>query len=230
MKHLYVATFILFTIGLSAQDPQGAKPGISINGAPCLIQNLVYSCVPRTCDSIEITAGDSIEFCTYQQIFLNTDTAYWMRWHFYGATNLPDTIWNLYPSNTPVCYWPEWDTAGIFVAEAFYNGALSAYPTSDCYQQGPSHWFIKVIVLPNPNTVDEHVNASEISVHPNPGNGLFTIESPAKIISATVTDLSGKEILSSAGNQVDLSGKDAGIYLLTVTTDNSVSTMRIVLQ
>src|SRR5436190_904311 len=106
MKQLGNLIAVFFSLHCIAQEPEGIKPGIRINGAPCLIQNLTFSCTPRTCDSIIIQAGDSIEFCTYQQIFLNTDTAYWMRWNFYGSSNLPDTIQNNYPSQTPICYSP----------------------------------------------------------------------------------------------------------------------------
>jgi hypothetical protein len=208
---------------MSAQESLGVKPGISINGSPCLIQNLIYSCTPRTCDSIVIMAGDSIEFCTYQQIFLNTDTAYWLKWNFYGATSLADTILNDYPSSTPQCYFPRWDTAGTFMVEVFYNGVLSAYPTSDCYQQGPSHWFVKVVVLPDPNAIVEHAS-KEFKIVPNPSQGFFTIQLPENEIlnQVVITDVSGRIIFQTHDTSIDLTSLEHGTYLATISTANSV--------
>lgn len=230
MREFVILVAIYFSQFCNAQETSGVKPGISINGYPCLIQNLIYSCVPRTCDSIVIMAGDSIEFCTYQQIFLNTDSAYWLRWHFYGATNLPDTILNDYPSQTPQCYFPLWDSAGTFIVEVFYNGVLSAYPTSDCYQQGPSHWFVKVVVLPNPNGIEEHIQ-SDLQVAPNPSSGVFTFDiatdGKCEIV---VYDSVGKLILRTHQNQIDLSPFGKGIYTALMTSDGEVYTRKLIVQ
>lgn len=215
-----------------AQELNGVKPGISINGAPCLIQNLIYSCTPRTCDSIIISVGDSVEFCTYQQISLNTDSAYWLRWHFYGCSNLPDTIFNGYPATTPQCYSPRWDTAGTYMAEIFYNGVLSAYPNSDCYQQGPSHWYVKVVVLPDPNSVVSNISGETISIAPNPSDGIFSIQLPSgeHLQTVTVFDFAGRVVYTGATRQIDLLGAACGIYCVRIVTDHSEVSLRVIVQ
>ncbi len=231
MKQFVFLVTIYFSQFCDAQEPEGVKPGISINGMPCMIQNLIYSCTPRTCDSIVIMAGDSIEFCSYQEIYLNTDTAFWLRWHFYGATNLPDTILNDYPSQTPQCYFPRWDSAGTFIVEVFYNGILSAYSYSDCYPQGPSHWFVKVVVLPNPNSISE-VQSDEFKIVPNPSDGIFTIQlKESELVNQiVVTDISGRIVLQSCEATVDLSLFGAGTYFVTIATESTILTQPIVIR
>ena len=220
MRKLLFGLF-LFSGCLYAQETQGIKPGISIYGSPCLIQNLVYSCVPRTCDSIVIVAGDSIDFCTYQAIELNVDTAYWLRWQFTGCTNLADTILHTYPTQTPLCHVPRWDTAGIFMVEVFYNGDLTAYPTCDCYQQGPSHWFIKVVVLPNPNGVEEP-KTSEITIAPNPSSGKFTLLNGEDTSQVTICDISGRVLFQTNEKEFDLSPYGSGMYFANVSFEGEV--------
>lgn len=219
MKQALLSILFLASISVRSQEQISPKPGITVYGNTCLIGNLVYSCTPKTCDSLQIVEGDSIDFCTFQEIYLNTDTAYWMRWHFYGCTNLPDTIWDVYPSQTPICYWPRWDTAGTFIVEIFYNGWLSAYPTSDCYSFGPSHWLIKIEVLPNPNVVDEFSQNDLPCITPNPSDGLFHIQlrDVDSFQSVVITDLTGREILSSSEPQFDLSTFGSGVYFARIT-------------
>jgi hypothetical protein len=208
---------------------QGVKPGISINGSPCLIQNLIYSCVPRTCDSIVIEAGDSIEFCTFQAIELNVDTAYWLRWHFFGARNVPDTVQHVYSTQTPLCHWPRWDSAGTFIVEVFYNGDLSAYPTSDCYQQGPSHWFVKVVVLPDPNGVEE-VNQNEVVIAPNPSSGKFTLLNVNATSQVTITDVTGRVLFRTNERALDLTEYGTGMYFMTVITTDGVVAIPLIVK
>lgn len=231
MKRWFLFLFFLCPLIACAQEQQSPKPGISIYGSPCLIGNLTLSCMPKTCDSITIIAGDSIDFCTFQQIFLNTDTAYWLRWQFTGATNLPDTILNAYPSATPICYSPRWDTAGTFIVEVFYNGWLNAYPGSDCYQFGPSHWYVQVNVLPDPNAISENESPS-ITVIPNPSNGIFSIDiDPGfELQKVIITNMHGQIVCTSENYQVDLSLQPAGFYFLLVETNKGILAEQIVRQ
>lgn len=129
----------------------------------------------KTCDSVTINQGDSIEFCTYQEIFLDTDSAYYMRWDFNGSSNYPSSVYDSFPTTTPVCYLPEWNTPGNYVIDVYYNGWLTAYPNSDCYSYGPSHWVINVSVQTsmglsamNPENI--------ITIYPNPSTGVFNLE------------------------------------------------------
>lgn len=232
IKKFTLFILVLVAHRVFAQEMMSPKPGISIYGLPCLIGNLVYSCTPKTCDSLTIFAGDSIEFCTYQEIYLNTDTAYWMRWHFNGATNLPDTINNDYPSTTPICYWPRWDTAGTFIVEVFYNGWLSAYPISDCYSFGPSHWYIQVNVLPNPNSIAENSPANTVTIVPNPSLGIIRIHVPGdrSFQRVEITDISGRVVFAGSEKQVDLSLCEPGIYFVAIFFEDDIDVLPVVIE
>lgn len=71
----------------------------------------------------------------------------------------------------------------------------------------------------------------EISIYPNPSNGIFNLAIPTKINHVQVYDLRGNEIDSRLDNQNTLTCKaPAGIYLLKITTDQGQSTQRIQIQ
>lgn len=232
IKRFTLFILVLVAFRVSAQEVMSPKPGISIYGSPCLVGNLAYSCTPKTCDSVTIIAGDSIEFCTFQEIYLNTDTAYWMRWHFYGATNLPDTIHDDYPSATPICYWPRWDSAGTYIVEVIYNGWWSAYPSSECYSFGPSHWYIQVNVLPNPNSIGENSFVPGVTIAPNPSSGLIGIHVPndGSFQRVEITDISGRVVFTGSEKQADLSLCDPGIYFAAVFFEDDVDVLPVVIE
>lgn len=203
---------------LYAQSPQSPKPGIAVNGSMCLIQNTIWSCVPVDCDSVIIMQGDSIEFCTYQEIFLNTDTAYWMEWIFTGCDNLNDTILDAYSTSTPLCYNPRWSLPGIYNVRIRYNGWLSAYPASDCYTQGPSQWNIAVKVLPDPNsTGPEPLDDNEIKIYPQPAVDEVKVQGmqPESIV---IHDSRGAIVrIASGSGCFNVSDLPDGIYLAELT-------------
>lgn len=214
---LLLATFI--SLSVRSQEPQSPKPGIAVNGSLCLIQNTVWSCVPVDCDSIVIMQGDSVEFCTYQEINLSTDTSYWLDWIFTGCGNFPDTVRDDYPTATPLCYWPRWDTAGVYNVKVRYNGWLSAYPTSDCYAEGPSEWKIKIVVIPNPNSVNDEDDETKLLLFPQPADDYINLnfENPGAFV---VRNMYGVIIASGTNTStVNVQDLNNGFYILEFTTE-----------
>lgn len=203
---------------LYAQSPQSPKPGITVNGSICLIQNTIWSCVPVDCDSVIIMQGDSIEFCTFQEIYLNTDTAYWMEWIFSGCSNMNDTTLNVYPASTPLCYNPRWDFPGIYNVRIRYNGWLSAYPAADCYAQGPSQWNIAVKVLPDPNGIEAtSVANNQLKIFPQPASEEVTVQG-LETESIVIRDCRGAIVLTVSGkNSFNVMGLPDGIYYAEIT-------------
>ncbi|MCC7302445.1 MAG: T9SS type A sorting domain-containing protein [Bacteroidia bacterium] len=212
-------------------DFSGVKPIISINGTTCNIQNQQFSCVPRTCDNVYIVAGDTVEFCTVSSITLNSDTAYWMRWEFNGSSNYPNPIWDSFPTETPLCYQVMWNLAGSYTVDIYYNGWLSAYPWSDCWIQGPSHWIIHVDVSPATGIMDE-LSDHEPFLWPNPSYGEFHFSTPAFLKNDNyhmlICDAStGKELksfqISGQRDNHDFNIKDLpnGVYFLKVYSGSS---------
>ena len=222
----YFLFFILQLLSLSnftkAQTLISPKPGITINGNQCLIGNTIYSCTPKTCDSLVIPAGDSITFCTDQQIFLNTDTAYWMEWNFTGSSNYPNTIHNGFPTLTPFCYSPVWTTPGSYVLDIYYNGWMSAYPSGDCWSFGPSHWIISLTVLPNSNAIEENsLDLFEIIRVPNSNSFEIKLKTESSKSSVSVYNSMGQTIIDKSffsSTIIDMAFYPNGIYFFKVDT------------
>ncbi len=81
--------------------------------------------------------------------------------------------------------------------------------------------------------VNEKNSDIELSVYPNPSNGIFTIESK-NIDHFTVTNIDGKVIKEAnvKGNKsiIDLSEQAKGVYFLTLTTKQGVQAKKLVIQ
>lgn len=75
---------------------------------------------------------------------------------------------------------------------------------------------------------------SSIKVYPNPSSGVFWIEKPTGLEQLTfeVYDVTGKTVLSNSSDKdkpsVDLSGYEKGVYILKVQSNNTSSTIRLV--
>ena len=235
MRRTVLLLFIFSVQLLSAQPGLlSPKPGITINGAQCLIGNTVYSCMPKTCDSVVIYAGDSIEFCTAQQIDLSSDSLYYLQWNFYGSSNYPSVVYDSFPAATPLCRYARFDTPGNDTVQVFYNGWLSAHPYSDCYAFGPSHWYVPVTVLPSPNGIGEEQSAFSCELFPNPGDGIFSlkISQPENVTRLVVREITGKVVLElpTSATQIDLSAFSAGIYTLECYTTGGVIAKKLLKQ
>jgi hypothetical protein len=82
------------------------------------------------------------------------------------------------------------------------------------------------------------INAAEI--YPNPSNGAFTIrfaKAPTKTVNLSIIDASGNEVyqLSNAtpGNKelkVSVPGLAAGAYMVKITENNKVSSLRLIIK
>ena len=231
---LFCSLFVTFLLPAQSKvqiDVASPKPSITVDGVNCPIGNTIYSCSTKVCTPVTIYEGDSILFCTNNEIYLNTDSAYWMQWDFTGSSNFPSAITDSFPSNMPVCYYAKWITAGNYNVNIFYNGWLSAYPTSDCWNFGPSHWVINVDVLTNTGIASQAENNLTCEVFPNPGNGIFQlkISKPETVKEIYVTDIFGKEIsIAQNKTQIDLSDYPVGIYLLNVISENGKLVKKIV--
>jgi hypothetical protein len=73
------------------------------------------------------------------------------------------------------------------------------------------------------------VSKSKASIYPNPTKGEITIKTDKKIKSSTVIDLSGKVLLQTSSEKVDISSFTKGTYLLKVEfADGSTKTEKII--
>ncbi len=79
-------------------------------------------------------------------------------------------------------------------------------------------------------------NSNKISIYPNPSTGLVTVNIPS-VNSGTImfiTDMIGKEVFKSSVNDntvnLDLTGLQKGLYMLTITNGKSVEVQKIIIQ
>jgi hypothetical protein len=85
-----------------------------------------------------------------------------------------------------------------------------------------------VQVLATTLSTDE-VSKSKTNIYPNPTKGEVTIKTDKKIKSSTVVDLSGKVLLQTSSEKVDMSSFTKGTYLLKVEfADGSTKTEKII--
>ena len=74
--------------------------------------------------------------------------------------------------------------------------------------------------------------AEAITIYPNPTNGKFSVESPSRITSLKVFDLTGRFIrqLDSKNSQFDVSDLPGGTYLLQIESGGFVVSEKIILR
>jgi len=73
----------------------------------------------------------------------------------------------------------------------------------------------------------------EFSMYPNPANDHFVIESPNKVSSVVIFDITGKQVLRSdhlTNNRINISGLNPGVYLVKIEDEqNNPGTQRLVI-
>ena len=121
------------------------------------------------------------------------------------------------------------DGAGIYTLNT-ENGEATLlhdlnleYPISAC-----------AIVPSNPVNITD-LN-SDISIYPNPNNGIFTIENTGGFEKIEITDLTGKTIYSNQYSlntnhlEIDLSEQNAGIYIINLSNNEKSYNYKVVLK
>ncbi len=78
-------------------------------------------------------------------------------------------------------------------------------------------------------------NKLQVSVYPNPAteNLFVALDSKTKTAQITISDLSGKSIINATllnQNNIDISGLQLGMYMLTVSTENGSETVKFIKQ
>ncbi|MGB0868125.1 MAG: T9SS type A sorting domain-containing protein [Flavobacteriales bacterium] len=93
-----------------------------------------------------------------------------------------------------------------------------------------NHNYIRFKVS-SPNVGTQDYNAINVSVSPNPTNGLLNITSQSNETTVTVFDMLGQEVLSTVngGNfSVDLTNEKTGIYFVKISNELGTATSKIV--
>lgn len=121
-------------------------------------------------------------------------------------------------------------TATEYLDSDLWGGTYTYYVTAvyDEGESGPSNTVTEVIV-----GIDETSN-SNISIYPNPANGLVNIESPSTINSVRMMNYTGQMVYQSTTpvNQVRISTADmpAGVYFLMIETGEGMVSQKLVVK
>jgi len=111
----------------------------------------------------------------------------------------------------------------------------------ESYNGFGNNLFIDNVSVASPNDVNEgFIGNEELSIYPNPANGIFTVESPniGHIDNVKVINLTGQTVYnndirsnnSSSRFEIDLSNHKRGVYLIKVSGDNSIITGKVILK
>jgi hypothetical protein len=76
--------------------------------------------------------------------------------------------------------------------------------------------------------VNDTEKSKEISIYPNPSNGMLTVETSGTINNVSVLDMQGKTVYYTNEGVLDLSGLANGIYVITVNTSAGVYHQHII--
>ena len=75
----------------------------------------------------------------------------------------------------------------------------------------------------------EEVEASALSVYPNPASEVLYVDAE-NVISVEIYDILGHNVLTSTDSYVELRGLEAGIYFVTVRSENAMKTTKLVVK
>jgi hypothetical protein len=155
-----------------------------------------------------------------------------MRWDFNGSSNYPTSVYDSFPTSVPVCYIPEWNIPGTYLIDIYYNGWLTAYPNSDCYTYGPSHWEIKVIVQPVLSVPDTRIE-TDLLIYPNPTEGIVNcqfVNGNTGLIE--VYNMLGERIFVSGTepriSSIDLRLYPNGLYFIKLCTETGTIVKKLI--
>jgi hypothetical protein len=124
------------------------------------------------------------------------------------------------------------DTTGI--GSGTHTWTVSVTDVNNCISEA------SVNVTFNECTGIAEMGKSNMDIYPNPSQGNFTLrfaQSPAKLVSLTISDASGKEVYSLENaviteNEIRFSntGLTSGVYLIKVSEDNKIITTRLIIK
>jgi hypothetical protein len=88
---------------------------------------------------------------------------------------------------------------------------------------------VKIVATGVLATNEVSSKAKTTNIYPNPTKGEINIKTDKKIKSSTVLDLSGKSVLKSTSDKIDISSLSKGAYLLQVEfADGTATTEKLI--
>ena len=75
----------------------------------------------------------------------------------------------------------------------------------------------------------EEVEAATLSVYPNPATEVLYVNAE-NLNRVEIYDMAGRNVLSTTTSVIDLFGIEAGVYFVTVRTENAAKTTKLVVK
>jgi len=129
----------------------------------------------------------------------------------------------------------EMDSEGALVVGGYFNGTYLFHGAEFQLQKegfGADFFIAKYQTPHNPGVgINEAATLKSVIIYPNPTSGLLHLQSIEPLRAYTLYDLRGKTVSTGSLNthQVNLTGVDAGVYILETTTwDDKVEWYKVV--
>ena len=126
--------------------------------------------------------------------------------------------------------------------QGFYSHYIDGFEVDDQYiylaSYGQGLWRRKISDIKTVST-DYFIPENKLMVFPNPSNGVLSFQSDVNSITKaklSITDITGKVIwfatrtINPGINTIETSIEQAGIYLITISTDSAVKTGKFIIQ
>jgi len=114
------------------------------------------------------------------------------------------------------------------------NTSYDFYVRNDCGANGLSPWAGPFNFSTTSVGIDESAKKLGLSIYPNPNNGIFTLNVKAKNVTVEVMNTQGQVIFTknnvNTNEQIDLSNNAKGIYFVTVTSNEAVTTQKVIVR
>jgi hypothetical protein len=125
------------------------------------------------------------------------------------------------------------DITSMIVTSDTINPVVGYYPVvvgHSPFNYGRGTTYMDLCVG-NVGIEEKKINEDELIIYPNPNNGLFSINSSAKISQIDVLNILGEKIyskkVSTDKTEIDLSDKSNGIYFVQVYSDKGALTKKV---
>jgi hypothetical protein len=127
---------------------------------------------------------------------------------------------------------------------SLYHNEIISFPftkgTSTTSSTPTGDGFINTVTLtwtPTQAGIDNFSNKPEVSLYPNPTNGILNMEFKNEVNAIRIINILGKvvynervtEDLTNSNKRIDLSNLVGGIYIVSVSNDNGTSNYKVVL-
>ncbi len=146
-----------------------------------------------------------------------------------------DTTFTVSPSD-PSTFYRAWVTDSIDLSAYISTQLTLRFTVAGCTQSGHFGYCYVDVEYPYLNSVAENV-LPEMRIFPNPGNGLFNlfVSGNTSKTKPVVTDMLGREVAApmtqtAEGWQIDMTGKAAGTYAVSLTVPGGKVVQKLVVQ